>query len=104
MFQEALAIGFESELTLLNASNSYFKRLPLDMQQKRDRMAALLKKMGLIPIIPDGAYFMLADFSKIGKVNNSLNFNTKCFFYCIRTPCRRQERSYKRFCICSMDV
>jgi len=79
--QEALAIGFENELPLLHSSNSYFKRLSQDLQQRRDRMAMLIKKMGLVPIVPDGAYFMLADFSKIKHRFNGTIDPTKDFSF-----------------------
>jgi len=36
------------------------------LEKKRDKMAASLIKAGMDPIIPDGGYFMVADFHKLG--------------------------------------
>jgi kynurenine--oxoglutarate transaminase/cysteine-S-conjugate beta-lyase/glutamine--phenylpyruvate transaminase len=65
--QEAVAIGFETEIARFGQPQSYWKQLSAELQQKRDRMASFLVKAGLQPTIPDGGYFMLANFDKIVK-------------------------------------
>jgi len=65
--QEAVAQSFEVELNRLGSDESYFKSLPREMQQKRDKMAKILTEAGLKPIIPQGSYFMLVDVSNLSK-------------------------------------
>ncbi|XP_070532690.1 kynurenine aminotransferase-like isoform X2 [Ptychodera flava] len=63
--QEAAAIGFETELARLNQPDCYFKELAAMLKSKRERMAKFLSEVGLVPIIPEGGYFMMADTSGI---------------------------------------
>ena len=65
--QEAVAVGFETELARLGANDSYWKDLARMLKGKRDRMAASLISAGMSPTIPEGGYFMLADFSRIAE-------------------------------------
>ena len=106
--QEALAVGFEHEIELhFNGDNikksvkkknrnSYWFHLVNDLlEPKRDRLASMLTLSSsknysmMIPIIPDGGYFMVADFSKLDidfdvlssedchKVNSNIESDTK---------------------------
>lgn len=70
--QEAVAIGFETETARLGQPDSYWKQLSAELQGKRDRMAAFLTKAGLQPTVPEGGYFMLANFDKL---SNKLNLD-----------------------------
>ncbi|XP_067929408.1 kynurenine--oxoglutarate transaminase 3-like [Watersipora subatra] len=65
---EAVAVGLERELSLVeNQEKCYLYTLANDeLLPKRDKMAAMLREAGMIPTIPDGGYFMLADWSKMG--------------------------------------
>eukprot|EP01132_Coremiostelium_polycephalum_P004126 gene4126-5162_t len=58
--QEAVAIAFE-EAPKLN----YFKQLRESYQHKRDILVKALSESGFDPIIPEGAYFVLGDTSRI---------------------------------------
>ncbi|XP_006824274.1 kynurenine aminotransferase-like [Saccoglossus kowalevskii] len=60
-WKEAAAIAFETEIARLDKPDSYFKELQSMLFEKRERMAKLLTDAGLIPIIPEGGYFMMAD-------------------------------------------
>jgi aminotransferase len=44
---------------------SFYKGLSEDYQQKRDRFCAALEKAGLPPSVPQGAYYVLADVSRL---------------------------------------
>lgn len=55
----------EIEFKRYNQPDNYWKELRQDLERKRDRMAAILKKAGMKPIIPQGGYFMVADFSTV---------------------------------------
>ncbi|XP_046443032.1 kynurenine aminotransferase-like [Daphnia pulex] len=63
--QEAVARGLEIELERLNTDESYFKSLPKLLESKRDYMAKFLTDVGMKPIIPEGGYFMIADWSAL---------------------------------------
>ncbi|XP_067644715.1 kynurenine aminotransferase isoform X2 [Eurosta solidaginis] len=65
--QEAVARGFELELKRLDAPECYFTSLPKALIVKRDFMAKFLADAGLKPTIPEGGYFMLADWSALGS-------------------------------------
>ncbi|XP_009693990.1 PREDICTED: kynurenine--oxoglutarate transaminase 1 [Cariama cristata] len=62
--QEVVAQGFQRELELYGKPESYFVQLPKELQQKRDWLVQRLDAVGMKPIIPEGTYFLLADFSE----------------------------------------
>ncbi|KAM3660255.1 kynurenine--oxoglutarate transaminase 3-like [Ammospiza maritima maritima] len=61
--QEAVAQGFQRELTLYGKPESYFVQLPKELQQKRDWLVQSLDGVGMKPIIPEGTYYLVADIS-----------------------------------------
>jgi len=63
--QEALARAFEIELSRLGQPSSYFVQLSQKLREKRDNLAAGLKELGLEPIIPEGGYFLLVDWTSL---------------------------------------
>ncbi|XP_033642875.1 kynurenine--oxoglutarate transaminase 3-like isoform X1 [Asterias rubens] len=63
--QEALAISLELELSRLNKPECYLVSLAKELEEKRDKLAAMLREIGMTPIIPQGAYFMLANVSHL---------------------------------------
>lgn len=63
--QEAIAVGFELELKRLDSAECYFNSLPKELTAKRDFMAKFLEEAGMKPTIPQGGYFMLADWSQL---------------------------------------
>lgn len=65
--QEAVAIGFETELKRLGQDDCYFISLPRELEEKRDFMAKFLIEAGMKPTVPEGGYFMVADWSPLGK-------------------------------------
>jgi aminotransferase len=50
---------------LIGLPASYYAALASEYQQKRDQLCAALSDAGLTPSIPDGAYYVLADASRI---------------------------------------
>lgn len=46
--------------------DDYYQDLARDYQQKRDRFCAVLDEVGLAPRIPEGAYYVLADITRLG--------------------------------------
>ncbi|XP_034661672.1 kynurenine--oxoglutarate transaminase 3 [Drosophila subobscura] len=65
--QEGVARSFEVELARLGTPESYFLSLPRELKQKRDFMAKFLSEAGMRPTIPEGGYFMLADWSPLAS-------------------------------------
>lgn len=65
--QEAVAVAFETEIARLGQPDSYWKDLASMLQGKRDQMASFLSSAQMNPILPDGGYFMIADFSKLAE-------------------------------------
>lgn len=50
----------------LKAPASFYDDMRADYQRKRDMLAEALRAAGLAPIVPQGAYYMLADISSLG--------------------------------------
>ncbi len=48
---------------ILELTSSYYENLCLEFKAKRDKICDALNKVGLTPIIPQGAYYVLADAS-----------------------------------------
>uniref|UniRef100_A0A182JIJ1 Aminotransferase class I/classII large domain-containing protein n=1 Tax=Anopheles atroparvus TaxID=41427 RepID=A0A182JIJ1_ANOAO len=63
--QEAIAVGFERELNQLSSPECYFNSISKELITKRDYMARFLEDIGMHPTIPQGGYFMIADWSKL---------------------------------------
>ena len=51
----------------LESPDCYFRSISVDLQKKRDYMAKILKDAGMEPVIPEGGYFIMANWSQIGK-------------------------------------
>lgn len=67
--QEAIARALENEIHLLNTKQTfYWQDLRSTLRDKRDKMARILSKAKMNPIVPEGGYFMLADFSSLARI------------------------------------
>lgn len=51
------------DLLRRGSREAYWRSLRADLVAKRNRMRAILERAGIRPIVPQGGYFMLADFS-----------------------------------------
>jgi len=72
--QEAVGRAFEIELERFGSPESYFVALGRKLKQKRDLLAAGLQQYGLKPIIPEGGYFLLVDWSSL---ENKVDFSSE---------------------------
>jgi len=63
--QEAVARAFEIEIKRLESPECYFNTISVDLQKKRDYIAKILKDAGMDPVIPEGGYFIMANWSKL---------------------------------------
>jgi kynurenine--oxoglutarate transaminase/cysteine-S-conjugate beta-lyase/glutamine--phenylpyruvate transaminase len=61
--QEAVARGFEKELKRLEDPECYFRSISRDLVSKRDFMVEMLAEVGMEPVVPQGGYFIMADWS-----------------------------------------
>jgi aspartate/methionine/tyrosine aminotransferase len=57
-----VAVAFE-KVSL--EEREYFQSLKQTLEKKRDKLCSTLSKVGLVPVVPQGSYFVLADTSKI---------------------------------------
>lgn len=60
-----MAIGFEQELERFGQTDCYFVSLAKELLPKRNYMAKFLSDVGMIPTIPEGGYFMVANWSAL---------------------------------------
>ncbi|XP_043275421.1 kynurenine aminotransferase [Venturia canescens] len=63
--QEAVAIGFEEEFAKFGQPDCYFHSLVKELLPKRDYMAKFLTEVGMSPTIPEGGYFMVANWKAL---------------------------------------
>lgn len=63
--QETIARCLEIEMGRLHTPDSLFTLQHEQLVKKRDILAGILKRAGLDPCIPEGSYFILADWSKL---------------------------------------
>ncbi|CAF5118707.1 unnamed protein product, partial [Rotaria socialis] len=59
------------ELKRLNSPECYFNYISKELLEKRDKLVQVLKECGMKPVIPDGGYFILADFSEFGLLKHN---------------------------------
>ena len=52
-------------LARLDQEDCYFRSISVDLQRKRDYLAKVLTEVGMKPVIPEGGYFMMADWSQL---------------------------------------
>lgn len=65
--QEAVAVLIENELNRFGTSECYFNSLAADCSRKSNHFVKLLDSVGLDVIVPQGGYFLVADWSKLGN-------------------------------------
>jgi len=63
--QETVAISIETEIDRLESKDCYFNSISDELLEKRSFLKDLLSSVGFHPIIPEGGYFMMADFSSL---------------------------------------
>ena len=61
-------MSLEKEMSKLEQGDAhcYLTNLAVELEEKRNKMAAILRDINITPIMPDGAYFIMGDISKIG--------------------------------------
>lgn len=51
-------------------SPDYYREMAADYQRKRDEFCGVLTEVGLTPLVPDGAYYVLADITRLGEADD----------------------------------
>lgn len=64
----AIADAFELELKKFGQPDSYLETLVQELEVKRDFIVKFLSDAGMDPVIPDGGYFILANWSICGEI------------------------------------
>jgi kynurenine--oxoglutarate transaminase/cysteine-S-conjugate beta-lyase/glutamine--phenylpyruvate transaminase len=62
-----VATVLEKELARLDQDDCYFNSLPTELDAKRLFLAKVLTDVGMKPIIPQGGYSVVVDWSPLGK-------------------------------------
>ncbi|XP_065576805.1 kynurenine aminotransferase-like [Artemia franciscana] len=68
--QEACARGFELEMSRFGTPDCYFQSLAAELLPKRDYMAKFLSENGMKPVVPQGGYFMVANWTELEKYSD----------------------------------
>jgi len=118
--QEAVARGIEMQIDRLGTPQCYLTSLAEELLPKRNLLAQQLQSVGLKPVVPEGGYFMLADYSskkvdlpkdgdeamdfKVVKwltVNKKLTLIPPSAFYCDEH--KHMAENFIRFCFIKED-
>lgn len=93
---------------IVELSSDYYEALCFDFKGKRDRICTALSSAGLTPIIPQGAYYVLADAAKLpGK-----NSKEKAMYLLEKTGIasvpgsafyKNSDNNFIRFCFAKTD-
>ena len=62
-----MARCFERELARIDSPDCWLKVMNKTARQRRDLFVKQLQDVGLEPIIPEGGFFILVDWSKLGR-------------------------------------
>jgi kynurenine--oxoglutarate transaminase/cysteine-S-conjugate beta-lyase/glutamine--phenylpyruvate transaminase len=73
--QDAVARAFEFELTRLGTPECYFNSICDELEVKRDYMVKFVRDSGMVPIIPEGGYFMMANWKPLGEFHEFMNIS-----------------------------
>lgn len=63
--QDAIAYAFEEQLKTLGRPDSYFSTQLRKVKDKRDFIVGVLKNVGMVPIVPDGGYCVIANWTTL---------------------------------------
>lgn len=72
--KEAIARSFEIEIERLGQKDCYFVSLVEELVAKRDYMAKFLSNVGMKVVVPEGGYFMIADWTPLGINSRDIQF------------------------------
>ncbi|XP_012695084.1 kynurenine--oxoglutarate transaminase 3 [Clupea harengus] len=65
--QEAVAQGLMIDYQRMGQPDCYFSSLADELEGKRDRLAGILRSIGMTPVVPEGGYFMIVDVTALNQ-------------------------------------
>lgn len=65
--QEAVAQGLLVDYARMGKPECYFCSLATELEGKRDRLAGILRSVGMTPVVPEGGYFMIVDVTALNQ-------------------------------------
>jgi len=89
--QEAVARGFELEAGRLGTPECYFNSISEECRSKRDYMATFLENVGMVPTVPEGGYFMMADWTPLGEKLNYTGEDKRKDYRFVKWLCRNYK-------------
>merc|ERR1711884_430477 len=70
----------------------FFNSIGPDLQKKRDAIAKVLEDIGLNPVVPEGGYFIMADWSKFAdKVDLSGEPDEQADYRFVKWLCKNKK-------------
>jgi len=67
-------VSFDTERQRLDSPECYHNSISTELRPKRDKMAKFLEEVGMVPTVPEGGYFMVADFSNLSMFTAAVEF------------------------------
>lgn len=64
----------------MDSKDCYFYSLADELEAKRDFMSKFLNEVGMKPIVPEGGYFMMADWTPLGLLSIPFLLFINCQF------------------------
>ncbi|CDW53628.1 Aminotran 1 2 and zf-Tim10 DDP domain containing protein [Trichuris trichiura] len=93
--QAAVANCFENQLKLYPTLDCYFLEMPRILQPKRDLLAEILLEGAFEPVIPEGGYFMVADYSKLKHHISQTTSDEPADYQFVRWLCSEKASYHK---------
>lgn len=60
-------MSLEHEVNRISSPDCYLVSLARELKEKRDFMAKFISEIGMVPIIPEGGYFMIIDWTPLSE-------------------------------------
>uniref|UniRef100_A0A5S6Q4M2 Aminotran_1_2 domain-containing protein n=1 Tax=Trichuris muris TaxID=70415 RepID=A0A5S6Q4M2_TRIMR len=89
--QAAVANCFENQLKLFPTQDCYFLEMPRILQPKRDLLAEILLEGNFEPVIPEGGYFMVADYKNLNHHIDCASSAEPADYLFVKWLCREKK-------------
>ncbi|KFD67145.1 hypothetical protein M514_07452 [Trichuris suis] len=93
--QAAVASCFENQLKLYPTLDCYFLEMPRILQPKRDLLAEILLEGAFEPVVPEGGYFMVADYTKLKHHVGQMTLDEPADYQFVRWLCSEKASHHK---------
>ncbi|KAL2090343.1 hypothetical protein ACEWY4_015031 [Coilia grayii] len=65
--QGSMTQGLLVDYERMGQPDCYFSSLATELEAKRDRLATILRSVGMTPVVPEGGYFMIVDVTALNQ-------------------------------------